>query len=117
MSDHTAGEWTIGNGPGRHNADMVYTNADNLETSDGICQVYGITMHQTLEEVEKDGGSREGLANARLIAASPNLLAACELAYERMMQFAEGSPELSKVLLDAIYKARTPERAFHRDTG
>lgn len=67
---HTPGPWTVGiRGQfGTANACCVY--AGTLS----IANVYGIAINRSLEE-EFDA---DGLPNARLIASSPDLLAACK---------------------------------------
>ena len=69
---HTPGPWTIGQPSeyGTHNANHIFAGGD------GIAHVYGIAMHTTLEEAAKMSRSAEGLANARLLAAAPDLLEA-----------------------------------------
>ncbi len=70
---HTPAPWTQGHGEARHNAQFVYAK------STAICQVLGIWQNHTLEELEQDERKdhiAEGMANARLIAAAPNLLEA-----------------------------------------
>lgn len=63
----TPGPWHIGNPQtyATYNANQI-----NSETV-GICEVYGIPLHSTLEEVEKDKRSKIGLANAKFLSAAP----------------------------------------------
>lgn len=72
MSDErfTPGPWRIGTANG-YNASNIYTD----DGENGICQMYGIALHRTVNEVQSD----PGMANARLIAAAPDLYR--ELAY------------------------------------
>lgn len=65
---HTPGPWSIGNSAG-YNASHVYHDED------GVCTVYGIFSHQSVKQVADDPRCAEGLANARLIAAAPDMLA------------------------------------------
>jgi hypothetical protein len=70
MSKHTAGPWRVGKETeyGTFNPTTVQT-----ETGEGIANVFGIPLHTKLEQL--DDTSAEGLANAKLIAASPEMLA------------------------------------------
>jgi hypothetical protein len=63
------GPWFIGTPStyATYNANKV--NAEKV----GICEVYGIPLHSSLEEVEKDKRSAKGLAHARLLAAAPSM--------------------------------------------
>jgi hypothetical protein len=70
MSKHTKAPWQVGNKG--HNANIVYSG------DSGIADVYGIYQHTSLEEILLDKKCAEGLANARLIAAAPELLEALE---------------------------------------
>ena len=65
---HTTGPWTVGSSTG-HNASHVYCG------DDAICTVYGIFAHQSVAQVANDPHCIEGMANARLIAAAPDMLA------------------------------------------
>ncbi len=70
MSEHTNGPWLQG-GPTGHAADHVF----GPDGQNAVAQVYGIPKHTTVEEASLAGDQwREGLANARLIAAAPELL-------------------------------------------
>lgn len=72
MSKHTPGPLAVGMRSG-HNVSNVYArNGTDNHTDDGICTVYGIRLHTKQDEVsDRDS---VGLANARLIAAAPELL-------------------------------------------
>lgn len=74
MSRHTPGPWRIGNHRG-FNADHIQAVRDPDEEK-SICNVYGIYLHSTVGDVANEPRCAEGLANARLIAAAPDLLAA-----------------------------------------
>lgn len=69
MSKHTPGPWSIGLRNG-HNASQVYAG----EEQDSVCQVYGIWSNRSVEECK----DCEGIGNARLIAAAPELLDAAK---------------------------------------
>lgn len=75
MSGHTPGPWFVGSASefGVHNPNLI-----QRQDGDSIAQVYGMPMHARIDEVERDPRWAEGLANARLIAAAPDLLAALE---------------------------------------
>ncbi len=73
-AQHTQGPWRIGMRNGA-NANTIYARngADNY-SDDGICTVYEIWQHSNIEEVQQC----KGIANARLIAAAPELLEALD---------------------------------------
>lgn len=75
---HTPGEWVQGRKKeyGTYSADMIFG------PDGGICQVYGIPMNTKVEDV-KGTNYEEGMANARLIASAPDLLAALKAIYEQ----------------------------------
>ena len=76
---HTQGPWEIGS-PHHDNPNGERYNANCIIGADeaGVCQVYGLPLQVTLSEAKTLTDPRwvEGLANARLIAAAPELLAA-----------------------------------------
>lgn len=67
---HSAGPWEIGT-PNGFNANHVYASGDK-----SVAMVYGISMYTTKQEAEESTMCAEGMANARLIAAAPEMLAA-----------------------------------------
>lgn len=72
MTQHTPGPWKIGM-RGGFNANLICDRSgEDMHTDNAICSVFGMYQHQDVEE-QKDS---KGLANARLIAASPDLLEA-----------------------------------------
>jgi hypothetical protein len=90
-SQHTPGPWTLGHKiegiADLYNTNGVYAESD---PSKPICQISGLFMACTLKDQErlaaKSPQAAQGMANARLIAASEDLLAACEemlVAYTR----------------------------------
>lgn len=70
----TPGPWEVGSRRGKE----IYNPCNVGSTTDEqyICSVYGIPLHVRLSEIIDDERSAEGLANAHLIAAAPDLLAA-----------------------------------------
>ena len=69
---HTPGPWFIGMRSGA-NSNVIYAHDGKDQFYDtSVCSVYGLFLNTDIEN-QKDG---EGLANARLIAAAPDLLAA-----------------------------------------
>ena len=76
--EHTPGPWVIdSDGDGKANAIVTSTHLASLD--DDICEVYGGNMD----------GADIRQANARLIAASPDLLRACYQALAAMRDLAE----------------------------
>ena len=71
---HTPGPWKVGHDVSgiNYNANIVYAPTGDPLTANAVAQVYGIAMHRGLHELPP--GSEAGLANARLIAAAPELL-------------------------------------------
>lgn len=71
---HTPGPWAIGMRGGA-NSCVIYARdgADQFNDS-GVAQIFGLYQNQPIEN-QRDATA---LANARLIAASPDLLAALE---------------------------------------
>lgn len=57
---------------GTYNANQIHS-AKNC-----IAEVYGIPLHTTLEEIKDEARWQQGLANAQLITAAPELLEALE---------------------------------------
>lgn len=79
---HTPGPWRHARTPHKYNDGSTQTfGPDGVFSADGeesICQVYGIYSNTRLEEIKNDPRVQKGIANARLIAAAPELLAALE---------------------------------------
>lgn len=89
MTNHTSGPWTVISGLGiAHKPDGVIAQIKNIEAG-----------YQTME------------ANARLIAAAPDLLKACKIALETLHEYAnEGYPNTVKKLVESsIAKAEGRE--------
>lgn len=85
---HTPGPWQIGH-LGSDKDSTIRYNASNVYDSCGektICSVSGIYLHCCLSDLERDDNGRcaEGLANARLIAAAPELLASLKQAEDEL---------------------------------
>ena len=81
----TKGPWTVGIksvSERTFNANTVYDSNGN-----GICSIFGIPMHCTLEEIIRSGNSSdsEGLAIAHLSAAGPDM-------YVALGQFIDDEP-------------------------
>lgn len=77
MSKHTPGPWECGKGYGMHGVEIVGDSGNRM-----VCGVIGVDRDQ----YEKDGRKAaevqtpDGWANAHLISAAPELLAALEKA-------------------------------------
>ena len=72
MDKFTPGPWEVGM-RGGFNANLICDRSgENEHTDNAICSVFGMYQHQDVDE-QKDS---KGLANARLIAAAPELLEA-----------------------------------------
>lgn len=77
MSKHTPGPWRHGSQTGA-NANTIYAvNGKGPHDEPGICSVYGIPLYRRTDEQMRDIYD-EGIANAKLIAAAPELLEALE---------------------------------------
>lgn len=99
---YTKGEWKVSDYPEPHGGPQVYADPEDPELSEiTIADVWAVG--EAMDE--------ETLANARLIAAAPILLAACKsVAFHMqvMMGLANSPPllkELFPVLADAIAQA------------
>ena len=75
---HTPGPWRVGSKSGYNMNTVFHEQPTRYEGEEGgICQVYNLPMHTTATELvalNKEGRYLEGIANARLIAAAPQLL-------------------------------------------
>lgn len=70
---HTPGPWHVGFRSGANgNMVMAYTGKDQHEDL-SICNMYGLPINCHVDEMTSERHA-EGLANARLIAAAPELL-------------------------------------------
>jgi len=74
MSAHTPGPWTIGDANG-------YRATSVLAGDNSVADVYGLPLHQHISKFVEC----EGLANARLIAAAPDLLEALKVLHARYL--------------------------------
>jgi len=96
MSAHTPGPWTLDpRGGGVVRGSKVYQYARGA----GQRQLALACLHDDL-------GPEEREANARLIAAAPDLLEACEAVLKRL----EGHSQLSDAEFDALESAVTKAR-------
>lgn len=96
--EHTPGPWRVGYANGANASDIRSATDD-----EGIAQVYGMPLHRNLDEVAPDRFAN-GLANARLIAAAPEMLEALEM----VMQHGriDDSEDRLNTVASAIAKAR-----------
>jgi hypothetical protein len=103
---HTPGPWTVGQKGdyGTYNANVIYAG------SEGICAVGQIPLHTKLEQISGEPRWQTGLANARLIAAAPDLLEACK---HLVAAIERGNVEMAEVAAEsasaAIAKAEGKE--------
>lgn len=67
---HTKDEWKV------FNLTDVFTDTDKLGKGD--IQICDCNVHKVILETDKELSLEEAEANARLIAAAPDLLEACE---------------------------------------
>ncbi len=88
QTTHTPGPW--------------YASLDGLNADGGIRQARTNKIVASGIEV----GLEEGIANARLIAAAPDLLAALELAIPMIDRYAAGSATVLDTMRSAIAAAR-----------
>lgn len=87
---HAPGPWRIGNTAGGHNADCICDFELN-----GVCRVAGIPLYVKLSDLDRSTDTRDakGLANARLIASAPCLLAALQGMVATIEQVAKDHPD------------------------
>jgi hypothetical protein len=100
MAEHSPGPWRIGTVPANDGSIAI------LSEDDRVASVHGFAEPMTRSRgAEK---SQHGVANARLIAASPDLLEACiaiDAAIDGGIQ--DAVSEARKILRAAITKAQT----------
>ena len=84
MTEHTPGPWRVN--------PLVYMRVN--------------AANSNVARISREHGDIEGEANARLIAAAPDLLAACEVALDAMLAHDFGTLSLCPQLRAAIAKAR-----------
>ena len=108
--NHTPGPWfhareTItydGGFTQTFGGDIVF--ASDRETA--ICMISGMYINKTLEELKTYEQCKEGLANARLIAAAPELLAAL-IIMVKATKDGDMTSDFIEEAEDAIAKATT----------
>lgn len=97
---HTPGPWFLGMREG-HNGCMIYDRSGMDQFTDRtIAQVYGLYSNQPVEKQPDE----EYLANARLIAAAPELLEALQYALH-VRGTTEDGPHVVAIIEAAIAKA------------
>lgn len=88
MSKHTPGPWEIGLRNGA-NSNTIYARNGETEHDDStVCSVFRMFMYCDMSE-QKDP---IGIANARLIAAAPNILDELVAARETIQQIQNSMP-------------------------
>lgn len=101
MVKHTPGPWNVMEPAANEDGIAVVGGGQPLSSEEGMvawCQRY---MHT-------DGHDTENMANARLIAAAPELLEACKVGIESIDPVTENA-EVRKILRDAINRAEGQE--------
>jgi hypothetical protein len=98
---HTPGPWTVGVAGryGTANANIIFSNGGE----GSVATVYGLPMHTKLEEV--DPKYAEGMANARLIAAAPEMLEALQVAAVALRSARYSEMPAYEIALAVIAKA------------
>lgn len=96
---HTPGPWNIiggfdANGKGNYFPSVVLTGP--LEFENGKRIAINVSHDQKIESI---------MANAKLIAAAPDLLNAALLAYPTLTKDTEANAAILKILINAIEKA------------
>lgn len=94
MSKHTPGPWRAGSSPSH-----IIAESDTGWDDEANLSAYG--GHLICESVARE-------ANAALIAAAPELLAACKLALKSWFSGEISERAMEMVLRDAIAKAEGP---------
>jgi len=103
MSAHTPGPWRMGSEKG-YNVDSIQSAVADR----GIAQVYGVPLHTRVDDkCLRAERYSESLANARLIAAAPELLEALleTRSYLRKLHYALDTQGLMEVVDTAIQAA------------
>jgi hypothetical protein len=93
MNAHTPGPWRI----------------DRRGSHNPLIETDGLTVAEVLDDCHPDAEQQE--ANARLIAAAPELLAACQAAIDAAVEYGgwHGDYTLASLLNMVIRKATTGE--------
>lgn len=103
MGEYTKGPWSVGMSNG-HNPSTIFADGD-----DAIASVFGVPMHCHIDDI-KDIRDAHPLANARLIAAAPDMLEALKITARTLE--GESGPRLAEENFPALYaalsKAQTP---------
>ena len=99
MDKHTPGPWYVVGLPW-DNGGCVVANADDPHCGELICTTDDRAWYDHTDEDEE-----RWRADARLIAAAPDLLAACEAALLWLEAWSEGD-ESAEILRSAIAKAK-----------
>lgn len=92
MSTHTPGPWTV-----------------MLRGERGTFHVLEAQRHEAEHTSDGVDGYTVSSANARLIAAAPDLLHACKVALPLIEEWLQGTPETADLLRAAIAKAESKQ--------
>lgn len=98
MSDHTPGPWTVGDKPGVWVGPVITANSGKK----GIAFVVGQTDSGWLGGYETSVGEDRTNANARLLAAAPDLL----VGLKRLVQYSDEYPTGGYHMNDVIRQCR-----------
>lgn len=117
MSKHTPGPWHIGLRSG-HNINIIYArDGVDLHDDTAVAEVFNLPMHTGLDEIpalmERSDRYATGIANARLIAAAPELLEAVAMFLEATEGTAlvEAKDAMGNDAWEPIYRAGVAARA------
>lgn len=105
MTQHSTGPWVHGNKVGGR---TYQPNTVFDANGKSVAMAYDIPINVALEEVEAEERSRQGLANARLIASAPGMLSALRHAASVLSDYAStdtGAKGALKEVREAIEKA------------
>lgn len=116
-TQHTPGPWHVGMRSG-HNGNIVYAydayDGDHAYDATAICSMYDMWVNRRVDE-QKDNA---GLANARLIAAAPDLLAALQALVDQPVTYHTHRIEIEcKSHSDAMERVKQARKVIAQALG